>query len=791
VKEAGLIFVLITFLIVLTGGPAAATLLLFSERLPAATPVGESVDDDHVEIAGLDYPVRRIRLAHRGYVGNIRISASAADSADITDTYRFNASAAGDIPTSALPLNPDGLAQQVIALEGRPACAVAGITRIGDVSIIDVVIATVMQDSSNGTTWLATEFALEVDVDPIDTFSTVDDGCSDRLMNMALARNAISLETGELVHYPVSPDLSDPAGDESIEGYVIITADSLVDEFEPLSRWKMQLGYASSIVTTQQILAEYPGADSQEKIRNFLIDSYSNGTRWVLLGGDETIIPVRYACHVDRSAPLTLDYQQICDLYYGDIDGIWDVDGDGIFGEPTHDSPDRTPELMIGRALVSTAEQARAFAEKTVRYELDPAPADSSFTSNVLIASSDQMRDYMQVGQAEMIAQRLPADLEIDIETLAEAPTGVDGTPSSPSGSAFIDALSAGANLTFVLCHGAVDGFVTQASYYNQWPKSFVFTRNEAPVGHGTINDLSNSGRYGIVYSIGCSNGAFDMDSPPFENTYPCVAEKFISDSARGAAAFIGYSRWGWVASSYRLAIDFNEYLFGFDNRLAPANNYSKLNNPSYVDLAYGLNVYGDPALRVWTSMPQELSLSTPDMVSFGHNEFEVFASSGSAPIEGATVTVVSADSLLAIATTDASGTALVEFDLDSDSSVVVTVSKNGYKPAFIRLGLTIALDSDDDVIEETLPVPFIVAQNYPNPFNPTTEIQFTCGIASDVSLEVFNVLGQLTLKSTYAQVPAGTHSFAVDATSWPSGIYFYRITASDWSEIRKMALVK
>ncbi|MDX9856182.1 MAG: T9SS type A sorting domain-containing protein [candidate division Zixibacteria bacterium] len=93
--------------------------------------------------------------------------------------------------------------------------------------------------------------------------------------------------------------------------------------------------------------------------------------------------------------------------------------------------------------------------------------------------------------------------------------------------------------------------------------------------------------------------------------------------------------------------------------------------------------------------------------------------------------------------------------------------------------------------IESSLPTSFALAQNYPNPFNPSTEISFSLPNASDVRLEVFNVLGQSVAILVDGRVEAGTHSVRWDASNSASGVYLYRIQAGEFTDTRKMMLLK
>ncbi|HVP06337.1 MAG TPA: FlgD immunoglobulin-like domain containing protein, partial [Candidatus Acidoferrum sp.] len=94
------------------------------------------------------------------------------------------------------------------------------------------------------------------------------------------------------------------------------------------------------------------------------------------------------------------------------------------------------------------------------------------------------------------------------------------------------------------------------------------------------------------------------------------------------------------------------------------------------------------------------------------------------------------------------------------------------------------------------LPQSYGLSQNYPNPFNPTTQISFALPKASQVELTVFNVLGQEVKTLVSGQMDAGSHTVVWDGTnsagqSVSSGIYFYRISADQFSATKKMLMLK
>ncbi|CAN5456273.1 hypothetical protein BH23BAC3_BH23BAC3_32610 [soil metagenome] len=101
------------------------------------------------------------------------------------------------------------------------------------------------------------------------------------------------------------------------------------------------------------------------------------------------------------------------------------------------------------------------------------------------------------------------------------------------------------------------------------------------------------------------------------------------------------------------------------------------------------------------------------------------------------------------------------------------------------NIGVSISLP------QETRPVEFSLHQNYPNPFNPSTVISNELPAASDVTLEVFVMLGRRVALLVDEPQPAGTHSAEFDASNLASGIYLYRLQADGIVQTGQMILVK
>ena len=89
------------------------------------------------------------------------------------------------------------------------------------------------------------------------------------------------------------------------------------------------------------------------------------------------------------------------------------------------------------------------------------------------------------------------------------------------------------------------------------------------------------------------------------------------------------------------------------------------------------------------------------------------------------------------------------------------------------------------------IPDKFQLYNNYPNPFNPNTVISYSLNENRFTTLKIFNALGKVVAVLVNEKQTAGSHTVQFDGTNFPSGIYFYQLTAGDFSEVKKMTLLK
>ncbi len=96
-----------------------------------------------------------------------------------------------------------------------------------------------------------------------------------------------------------------------------------------------------------------------------------------------------------------------------------------------------------------------------------------------------------------------------------------------------------------------------------------------------------------------------------------------------------------------------------------------------------------------------------------------------------------------------------------------------------------------DDPFAGLIPDNYVLMQNYPNPFNPVTHIRFGLPTPSRVKIEVFNILGQHVATLVDNRMSAGYHTVAFDGSRLASGIYYYRLQADKFRQVRRMLLMK
>jgi hypothetical protein len=302
------------------------------------------------------------------------------------------------------------------------------------------------------------------------------------------------------------PDSSDPYD------MLIITGTAQVEWFQEYAQWRTDHGILTDVVSVQDIYAEYNGLDHADQLRNYIIDAYqsyagtTNPLKYVLLGGDDEIIPIR---GVYGQVGDTTDYSMPCDLYYASLDGTWDDNANGVYGE-TADNVDYYPEIAVGRIPAETENEFANFFNKAYHY-VD----DSSYSNNkaAMFGENLNMNPVTWGGDyKDEILNRMPDTYQMETHYQR------DGTFSREI---VMDAINNGVNVMNHMGHA------------NQSFLMGMVTSN--------IASLTNT-EFGFLFSQGCYPAAFDeVTSLAGES----IAENLIFRPG-GLMAFIGNTRYGW-----------------------------------------------------------------------------------------------------------------------------------------------------------------------------------------------------------------------------------------------------
>ena len=96
-----------------------------------------------------------------------------------------------------------------------------------------------------------------------------------------------------------------------------------------------------------------------------------------------------------------------------------------------------------------------------------------------------------------------------------------------------------------------------------------------------------------------------------------------------------------------------------------------------------------------------------------------------------------------------------------------------------------------EESFQSSIPKTFALKQNYPNPFNPSTTISFDLSKQAHVKITVYNILGEKVADIVNNNMSAGSHRVKFDGSNLSSGVYIYRITAGEFTAVKKMMLLK
>lgn len=449
--------------------------------------------------------------------------------------------------------------------------------------------------------------------------------------------------------------------------YLIVAPASMYEAYAPLVAWKNAKGVASTIAVMEDIQQNQTGRDAAEKLRNYLKELHAKQPlHYVLLGADTPFVPHReFFVHVDVAGQFSTEGNVAADLYFADLDGSWDANNNGIYGEMDDGLGDLVPELAVSRAPMRTAEEAAGFVAKVLAYEQTP-PAE--FINQMLFLSEDTGYGVDSAVAFELMVSSLPKSLQI---------TKLYSVPSSDP-SVILNTREAELDLyktnpphvTLHFGHGSVD--------------TFAFLDVDDALG------LSNGPKNTIFISTACDSGGFNRAERS-------GAEAFMVNAKGGGLAYFGNTEIGigfpsgmqfirkYVKNLYDAKAPILHLADGFNQArldMAPASDRQKENDPARWT-NFTLVLFGDPEMRVWTAEPRALALDAPSGLHTGKNAFRVRVTKDGEPQAGALVTAYVAGQLLARVESDAKGLAAFQIELtQTATALTLTADKDFAKPA-------------------------------------------------------------------------------------------------------------
>jgi hypothetical protein len=221
-------------------------------------------------------------------------------------------------------------------------------------------------------------------------------------------------------------------------------------------------------------------------------------------------------------------------------------------------------------------------------------------------------------------------------------------------------------------------------------------------------------------------------------------------------------------------------------------NDYIPRYSPDGQFLAFSKTTFysrGGDEIFVWHRALDtlfQITDSTPVNKEWGP-EWSPFINSPTWPtLSQYTAQIISGDSISIEIDVDASG---LPFALHTASVTIYDATNNNPLAA---VPVNLFYDQASDVqVETELPNTYSLAQNYPNPFNPTTKMNYQIPELSFVTLKVYDVLGSEIATLVNEEKPVGSYVVEFNARDLPSGIYFYKLQANKFTQVKKMILLK
>lgn len=480
---------------------------------------------------------------------------------------------------------------------------------------------------------------------------------------------------------------------------------------------------------------------------------------------------------------------------------------------------DEMPEIVFSRIIGNNTTQLQTLISKNLDYERNP-PTDANYYYKPITALGWQTTRWFQLcseivgGYFKKVHNKLPTRIN-------KIYSGTPGTQwsTATNTATVVNYFGTAGPLKYIPMTpdtlGGFDGGTPTMVVNAINAKTFLLQHRDHGLYTGWgepgfttsyISQLTNTGTLlPFVYSINCQTGAYHNPSGcPSEGSFVEVFVRYkYNNQNSGALGMVCPSE-----VSYSFVNDV--YLWGnYDNMWtdfmpaygttppsrdvkpafgAAAGRYflqqsSWPYNTSDKLVTYRLyHMFGDAFLNLYYNIPQNLTVTHSSTINANATSFTVTANNGSF------VALSVNGNILGTATATGSPQSIpISGTMTTGQVMKVVVTKQNYYryEGNVNVGAT-GIGNGIDIPKE-----YSLSQNYPNPFNPVTKINYALPKDGYVSIKVYDILGKEIATLVSEAKKAGYHSVDFDATSFTSGVYFYKINSGAFSDIKRMILVK
>jgi hypothetical protein len=535
--------------------------------------------------------------------------------------------------------------------------------------------------------------------------------------------------------------------------YLIIVNPGDEEYLQPLIDYQQNRGLPVEMRTPE------PGFCTPQEFKNYITELYlTYGLEYVLLVGDPYLgigpsptVPMYYWTYNPENPSFS-------DSWYSCL-----VPGD---------SSDHYPEIAVGRLVYQYDYQLQNLVQKTLDYLTNPDTSEDWFKRSLLIAHQEGYPGGYTACKEEV--RLYPYAQEIPEFTALYGGEGYDNEDIVN----FINSASCG--LLNYRGHGTND----------EWP---VWSNGIGSSFSGSeVAQFTNNNRLFVVLDIACLNN----NTVNYNGT--CLGETFMKEEG-GAVAFLGALEPTYTNPNHLFDKEIYKQFFQYGVwNIGYAVHGASMEVMNAFG-AYGMDNFriyywqGDPAIDLWTHIPQMPEVIAPDTIGISTVSVDIGVISNGLPQVGAMVCLHNTE-IYSVAYADSNGSAhlsLSSFVPLQPGSVYLTVT--GHNLALFQDTVQV-IDSLAMVPENrisALPTEFRLHQNYPNPFNHSTEVVFEIPSACNVIFSIFDLQGRKVSQRMVTISAPTIYIYTFENSALTSGLYFFRAEAKSYQATRKILLLR